>query len=355
MLIGLCGSLCAGKHEVANYLVQEHSFQVLTMKTPAPELSIGAIHSKDGDSAFISRNGVPSSTVFDEHGRGAICFFSADDLLDYVTKRWRDRFITTDIRDERVLELLLCRPFFILVSVDAPVSVRWKRYKNRCEAQSLTAPTLEEFVLKSDVHMYHPTHGLASLVQRATIRLLNPTESITTLHTKLKELNLTNEERLRPTWDAYFMQIASLAAQRSNCMKRRVGAVVVREKRVISTGYNGTPRGLVNCNEGGCRRCNSGDISGIGLNTCFCLHAEENALLEAGKERVGGGAILYCDTCPCLTCSVKIVQVGISEVVYSQSYSMDTETSRVLSEGGVRLRQFCPPLDGLVNLCDLSD
>ena len=167
---------------------------------------------------------------------------------------------------------------------------------HRCEAQSLTAPTLEEFVRKSDAHMYHPTHGLAPLVQRATIRLLNPTGSITTLHTKLQEVNLVNEERLRPSWDAYFMQLASLAAQRSNCMKRRVGAVLVREKRVISTGYNGTPRGLANCNEGGCRRCNSGDGSGIGLNVCLCLHAEENALLEAGRERVGGSAVLYCDT-----------------------------------------------------------
>lgn len=158
------------------------------------------------------------------------------------------------------------------------------------------APTLEEFVRKSDAHMYHPTHGLAPLVQRATIRLLNPSESIATLHDGLRQVDLVNEDRLRPTWDAYFMQLASLAAQRSNCMKRRVGCVVAREKRVISTGYNGTPRGLVNCNEGGCKRCNDGNVSGVGLDTCVCLHAEENALLEAGRERIREGSILYCDT-----------------------------------------------------------
>lgn len=121
------------------------------------------------------------------------------------------------------------------------------------------------------------------------------------------------------------MQLCSLAARRSNCMKRRVGCVLVREKRVISTGYNGTPRGLVNCNEGGCGRCNNAGGGGHGLDTCLCLHAEENALLEAGRERVGGGAILYCDTCPCLTCSIKIVQMGVVEVVYGAGYSMDTE------------------------------
>lgn len=138
------------------------------------------------------------------------------------------------------------------------------------------------------------------------------------------------------------MELASLAAQRSNCMKRRVGCVLVREKRVISTGYNGTPRGLVNCADGGCGRCNSGEGSGVGLGTCLCLHAEENALLEAGRERIGKDAILYCDTCPCLTCSIKIAQVGIGEVVYSQGYSMDGETAGVFKQAGVRLRQFIP-------------
>lgn len=138
------------------------------------------------------------------------------------------------------------------------------------------------------------------------------------------------------------MQLASLAAQRSNCMKRRVGCVLVREKRVISTGYNGTPRGLRNCGEGGCPRCNNGGGNGVGLATCLCIHAEENALLEAGRERIREGAILYCDTCPCLTCSIKITQVGISEVVYSQGYYMDGETAAVFKEAGVRLRQFSP-------------
>ncbi len=146
------------------------------------------------------------------------------------------------------------------------------------------------------------------------------------------------------------MQLSTLASTRSNCMKRRVGAVLVRNNRVISTGYNGTPRNLTNCNEGGCPRCNGGK-SGQ-LNTCLCLHAEENALLEAGRERIGDreGGILYCDTCPCLTCAVKIVQVGIEEVVYAQGYNMDEDTAKVLQEGGVRLRQFTPERSGLVSL-----
>jgi dCMP deaminase len=78
------------------------------------------------------------------------------------------------------------------------------------------------------------------------------------------------------------------------------------------------------------------------------LHAEENALLEAGRERIREGCVLYCDTCPCLTCSVKIAQVGVREVVYSQSYNMDEASRGVLKEAGVELRQYSPPTSGLV-------
>ena len=103
------------------------------------------------------------------------------------------------------------------------------------------------------MHLFGPKAGLAPLIDRAEIRLVNQTSSIDTLQETLKALDLTDERRLRPNWDEYFMQLASLASHRSNCMKRRVGCVLVREKRVISTGYNGTPRGLTNCNEGGCK------------------------------------------------------------------------------------------------------
>lgn len=91
-------------------------------------------------------------------------------------------------------------------------------------------------------------------------------------------------------------------------------------------------------------------LGGADLRNCLCIHAEENALLEAGRERVGDGAVLYCDTCPCLTCTIKIVQVGITEVVYSNSYYMDDEAAKIFQEAGVKLRQFLPPREGLVDL-----
>ncbi|KAJ5172255.1 histidine biosynthesis bifunctional protein hisB [Penicillium capsulatum] len=331
MLIGLCGGICAGKHAIAEYLIQHQGFQLL-------ELAAKTRHSEtdnsDDDLRFqaseIRRNGESQSEFV---------FETADALLDFVTKRWSQRWVTTDIADEATLDRFILRPFFLLVSVDAPVN----------------PPDLEKFVLWNDQNLYDKDIGRVYLTDRAQVRLFNSSSSLSELHQSLQTLGLADEQRLRPNWDQYFMQLASLAAQRSNCMKRRVGCVLVRERRVISTGYNGTPRHLLNCNEGGCPRCNRGDGGGVGLSTCLCLHAEENALLEAGRERIREGAILYCDTCPCLTCTVKITQVGISEVVYSQGYNMDKDvmierrrqlhfSAAILEAAGVRLRQFHPKL-----------
>jgi hypothetical protein len=124
---------------------------------------------------------------------------------------------------------------------------------HRCTRQKIDPPDLEEFVMWNDRHLYDREIGRAYLTDRAQVRLFNASSSLEELHAALKNLDLSNDERLRPTWDQYFMQLASLAAQRSNCMKRRVGCVIVRDRRVISTGYNGTPRNITNCNEGGCR------------------------------------------------------------------------------------------------------
>lgn len=119
-------------------------------------------------------------------------------------------------------------------------------------SSSLAPLALTDFLVRNDEYLFSQPFGLSDLMNRADLRLINHTSSLQKLHESLDKLDLLNEQLLRPSWDQYFMQLASLAAQRSNCMKRRVGCVLVRDKRVISTGYNGTPRNLRNCNEGGC-------------------------------------------------------------------------------------------------------
>lgn len=284
-----------------------------------------------------------------------LAFDTVAELRDYVTRNWKTNYVTTDVYSLNILETLSGRPFFLHIAIDAPFSVRWNRFTKR-EALENAAPnnattqtTLEDFVNMCDEYMYSDNGGVAAVVSRARLTIVNKTQSPELLFLKLSNLNLADPVRLRPSWDSYFMRLANLAALRSNCMKRQVGCVLVRDKRVIATGYNGTPRGLRNCNDGGCERCNdNSNYSGAGLVTCLCLHAEENALLESGRDRIGEGSVIYCNTCPCLTCSIKIVQSGITEVVYLQPYSMDKASEEVLRAGNITLRQFIPPSEGLV-------
>ncbi|KAL8840934.1 MAG: hypothetical protein Q9170_001127 [Blastenia crenularia] len=242
MLIGLCGSILAGKQSIAAYLVEQEGFTKLYL-APAETSTASALLSASKDRRLHTvASSEPDSKVF---GR-------VEELVNFITKRWQQRWVTTDIWNEDILEKLSRRPFFLLVSVDAPLSLRWQRCRARCVAIDKPEPTLEQFVQHNDDHLYHQSLGLTNLIDRAEVRLVNHGLQLEQLYRTLKDLDLPNEQRLRPNWDQYFMQLASLAAQRSNCMKRRVGSVLVRERRVISTGYNGTPRNLKNCNEGGC-------------------------------------------------------------------------------------------------------
>ncbi|OQA84665.1 MAG: tRNA-specific adenosine deaminase [Lentisphaerae bacterium ADurb.Bin242] len=152
-------------------------------------------------------------------------------------------------------------------------------------------------------------------------------------------MTVQTTQKKRPGWDEYFMQIAQVVALRSNCSRRHVAAVIVKDRRIISTGYNGTPRGIKNCCEGGCPRCSSNTPSGNGLEECLCCHGEENAIVQAAYHGIAvKGATLYTTFSPCLLCAKMIINAGIAEVVYRERYSIDETARRILTEAGVRLR-----------------
>lgn len=163
--------------------------------------------------------------------------------------------------------------------------------------------------------------------------------NITQEGTELIELTNSNS---RPSWDEYFSTIAVLTSKRSNCVRRHVGCIIVKNKRILSLGYNGTPRGTANCFEGGCIRCNSPDsTAGSHLDLCMCLHAEENAMLFVSQRDLEG-ADMYITLMPCISCTKKIIQCGISRVVYKQSYApeLDTVTLHILQRSGVRVEKI---------------
>lgn len=152
--------------------------------------------------------------------------------------------------------------------------------------------------------------------------------------------NDAGKKNTRPAWDEYFMEIAKVVAMRSNCVTRKVAAIIVKDKRIISTGYNGTPRGTKNCNEGGCPRCNSESESGKNLEECYCSHGEENAIVQAAYHGISvKEGILYTTFSPCLLCTKMIINAGIREVVYNEEYPLSGSSFALLEEAGVAARR----------------
>ena len=136
------------------------------------------------------------------------------------------------------------------------------------------------------------------------------------------------------------MNLAGLASTRSTCLRRHVGAVIVKDRMVLSTGYNDTPRGMKNCGDGGCERCRSGAAPGTALDTCLCLHAEQNAIIQAAYHGVEiAGGTIYSTHQPCLTCAKMIVNAGIVRIVYREPYP-DEVAERMLGEAAVELVRF---------------
>ena len=141
----------------------------------------------------------------------------------------------------------------------------------------------------------------------------------------------------RPTWDEYFMNLARQAATRSTCLRRQVGAVLVRDKRVLATGYNGSPRGVAHCLDIGCLRDQLGIPSGERHELCRAIHAEQNAIIQAAVHGVGvDNAILYTTLHPCILCAKMLINCGVHEIHYAEGYP-DELSASMIAEAGVRL------------------
>lgn len=146
----------------------------------------------------------------------------------------------------------------------------------------------------------------------------------------------------RPSWDEYFMAIAEQVAGRSTCLRRHTGAVLVKDKRILATGYNGVPKGLRHCEEVGCLREQRGIASGSHHELCRGIHAEQNAVIQAAKHGIAmDGAIAYCTHQPCVLCAKILLNAGVSDIAYLHPYP-DELSLELLAEAGVTPRQVLP-------------
>ncbi|PWM49674.1 MAG: cytidine deaminase [Clostridiales bacterium] len=145
---------------------------------------------------------------------------------------------------------------------------------------------------------------------------------------------------MRPDWDTYFMRITKLVATRSSCLRRSVGAVLVKDKRILATGYNGAPAGMAHCEEAGCLRDQLHIPSGERHELCRGLHAEQNAIIQAARQGTEiKDSTLYCTTAPCSLCAKMLINAGVTRIVYEGSYP-DERAMAFFAEAGVKVEHF---------------
>jgi dCMP deaminase len=147
--------------------------------------------------------------------------------------------------------------------------------------------------------------------------------------------NSTGGVFMRPTWDEYFMNIVDMVKTRSTCLRRQVGAVIVRDKRILTTGYNGTPSGLKHCGEVGCLRDEMKIPSGERHELCRGIHAEQNAIIQAAASGVSiQDSTIYVNLSPCILCTKMIINAGITRIVTREAYN-DALALKMLEESGI--------------------
>ncbi len=329
MIIGLTGKNGSGKTAVCDYL-ESRGFECHSLSDEIREEIRGRGREITRDALIEVGN-----EMREKSGPGVL----AERILRNLES---DRnYVIDSIRNPHEVEILRRRPDFTLLAIEADEAIRFERSRKRDRESA--AQTLQQFLAEEsrELDSDNPaSQQLNATRQKADLTVSN-SGTLDELHRSLDELLPPLMSRfMRPTWDEYFMSIAKVVATRSNCMKRKVAAILVKDRRVISTGYNGTPRGAKNCNEGGCPRCNSMAESGTALNECLCCHGEENAITQAAYHGTSlKGATLYTTFAPCLLCTKMIINSGITEVIYNQDYPMNERALALLRECGVELRR----------------
>jgi dCMP deaminase len=328
MILGLTGRNAAGKGEVADFL-KKGGFEYFSL---SDELREG-----------LRAQGVqPTRDALIAEGRRVRVEEGHDSLARRVAKHFTHGLnqAVDSIRNPEEVRFLQTLPDFYLVAVDAPVALRFQRACLRARPGDHVDLAGFEASEARELQSLDPAaQQLVATIALADFHLENDGD-LPALHDKVREVFRTAAGRMtRLTWDQYFLAIAEVVASRANCAKRRVAAVVVKDHRIVSTGYNGTPRGTKNCTEGGCKRCLDLAPSGSGLTDCLCSHAEENAIVQAAYHGVSlRDATIYTTFQPCVLCTKMIINSGISHVVYHTAYPLPEAAGNMFSEAGVTVR-----------------
>lgn len=332
MIIGVTGSYAAGKDSVAEILQKMGFYHISLSDMLREELTRRKV--KLTREALISIGTELRTT------------YGPDVLARRAIAKLKDgeNFVITSIRNPSEVQALQERPEFLLVNVISPIKLRLQRLQERNREED--PKTLQDLQQKEARENSTNPAGqqLASVASMARITIQN-NGSLETLRDKVQQLVsdwLFKVQPPRPDWDHYFMNVAEQIKMRCSCLSPKKGALVAKDKMILSTGYNGSPKGIEHCTDGGCERCKARHLgkikSGDYSLPCICCHAEENAIVQAAYNGTStNGAILYTTFTPCTSCAKIIINAGIKEVVAKITYPDDVGT-KLLEKAGVVLR-----------------
>lgn len=332
LIIGLTGENCAGKTIAIDYLVRK-SFYPISLSDIIREAL-----KEDGKPVTRENLIAKGNELREKFGPSVLAVRAKEKIAK------NRNYVIDSIRNPAEVEELKRLGNFYLIHITADAHVRFERLKTRGREEDPATfeafQEMEQLEMTNEDKAKQNLKGTFALADKVVINNGTLEQLYEQLDSALSAFS-KEFKVVRPTWDEYFMGIANEVASRSTCVKRRVAAVIVRDKQIISTGYNGTPRRTRNCCEGGCPRCNNFEDGGKNLEDCFCSHGEENAIVQAAYNGVSTkGCTIYTTFSPCLICAKMIINAGISEVVYNEKYPLADNAHALLNEAGVKVRAF---------------
>lgn len=332
MIIGVTGEYAAGKDCVAEIL-QQMSFYHVSFSDFIREGLKKQKKEITRDSLIAYGN-----QLREEKGASILAKLALKQVKD------GENYVFTSIRNPAEVKELQKRNDFLLIYVTAPLKIRLTRLLQRSREND--PKTIKELKEKEMLENSSKSteQQLGNVAKMAKVHLAN-NSSLKVLETKVERMVndwLFKLQDSRPGWDNYFMNIAEQVKFRATCMSAKKGAIIVRDKTIISTGYNGTPKKIKHCTEGRCERCTKRHLgkvkTGVYSLPCVCCHAEENAIVQAAYNGVSTkGTVLYTTFTPCTTCAKMIINAGIKEVIAKVLYPDDVGR-KLFKEAGVKLR-----------------
>lgn len=329
MIVGVAGLYCSGKDTFAEYLVQKGFTHLslsdfLRAKLKAQKKEINR------DNLIVLGNELRA-----KFGQGVLAMMALD------TMEPEKNYVISSIRHPVEVEVLKKRNNFVLAWVHAPASTRWQRMQARGKgAEEL--PTYEAF-MKSEkqeqsndpsAQQLHKIPALADVIIRNT-------GTLEELHSKIDKFLAEWMPKLnkRPDWDEYFIGIMQQVGKRATCDRGKSGAVIVKDKRLLSTGYVGAPVGLAHCDEAGHEfSLVQNDDGTTSVHCVRTTHAEQNAIVQAARHGIRiEGATIYCKMEPCYACAKMIINAGIKRVVCEKRYHRAQRTREIFKQAGIQL------------------